>query len=111
MDDTLGSLLTTCPTLAVLVMALTEVLGKGVPFLKRVPQQTISVVVGLALGALTHWFAPEWIPVGGDGVKGYVAAGFVGLAATVIAQLAHDRIWNAVLPSKVAEAYKKGPQS
>ena len=91
--DLLLSLLGQCVTLATIVWALTQALGKGVPVLLKVPQEALALILGPILSTSIHWFAPDWIGVGAAvGMKGYVAAAFLGLAATVVAGKAHDWI-------------------
>ena len=103
--DLIMSLMVQCGSLATIVWALTQALGKGVPILMPVPQERIALVLGPLLAAGTHWFAPEWIGVGAaEGVKAYVAAGFLGLASTVVAGKAHD--W--VLGPAIEALAKKG---
>jgi len=90
-SDLLISLLKQCGGLAAIVWMITQSLGKGVPFLRPVPQEAIALVLGPLIATLTHWFAPDWIGVGDAvGVKAYFAAGFLGLAGTLVAGKLHD---------------------
>jgi hypothetical protein len=107
--DKIGSLLIQCPTLAAAIWIVTQALGKGIPFLRPVPQQTIAVILGPLGGMLGYYLT--WIGEPGvTGAKGWIGAAFLGLVSTLIAGLAHDKIYNALLPSKIAESFRKtGP--
>ena len=104
--DVIGDSLLQFATLTVIIMLLTEFLGKAIKWLRPVPQQTLAVIIGMLTGMLGKWLG--WIDVGDlIGAKAYVGAAFLAMAATLVAMMGHDKIWNAILPSRVAEAYQK----
>lgn len=92
--DLIASLLLQCGSLSIVIWCLVQMLGKGVPFLRPIPQDIIALFLGPITTIGIHWFAPEWVGVGDiAGIKGYCAAGFLGLASVAVAGIGHDKIY------------------
>jgi hypothetical protein len=92
MNDLLLPLLTQLGSCTAATWALTEVVGR----VTSVAKTWLALAIGPATAATAYGLG--FVPlVTATGVKGYAAAGFAGLIATLTAKAFHDLIANPLL--------------
>jgi len=82
----------------------TEALGKAVPWLKKIPQDTLAVMIGPLVGMSGFYMGLiQTFSEGATGPRAWVEAAAMGFMGTIGAGMIHDKLANPVIPSRVKE--------
>lgn len=113
LSDKMGSILVGFSTIALVVLALTEVLGTTFGFSGK-RKALLSFVLGPAFAMLAYWTELVDVPLHGDDLSAlstlehkarhWVGVAFLGFASTVLAKVVHDGVTGAGLTGKLKDA-------